>query len=89
MKSGQVPQPERGQPQVLAADQDFPTAPEDAPTASSAEQGQSDEQSERKLRTQPIDAAAVAWPAADRAKPRNEAQLECEEQKPLHVRDLS
>jgi hypothetical protein len=62
---------------------------EDAPAASLAEQGQSDEQSEHELRTQPIDAAAIAWPAANRAKPRNEAQLECEEQKLLHVRDLS
>jgi hypothetical protein len=62
---------------------------EDAPAASSAEQEQSDEQSERELRTQPIDATAVTWPAANRTKPRNEAQLECEEQKLLHVRDLS
>ncbi len=33
---------------------------EDSAAASSAEQGQSDEQSEPELRTQPIDAAAAA-----------------------------
>ena len=52
---------------------------EGAPAASSAEQGQGDEQSKHELGTQPIDPAAVAWRTANRAKPCNEAQLEREE----------
>ena len=55
---------------------------------SSAEQGQSDEQSKTELRTQPVDAAASAWRTANWAKPRNETQLERKEQKVLHANCL-